>query len=122
MAQLGFWFSHISFQDLMSQLTDDELWVSMLFVVTFGPVLLIGPFGGMVVDRFDRKKVLLSCYGALIVTVTAQVAMVALDEVTPGRLLITSALIGTTMAVLGPAAGAITANVVPARDLPSAIS
>ncbi len=106
----------------MSDLTDDELWVSMLFVVTFGPVLLIGPFGGMVVDRFDRKRVLLGCYGALIVTVGAQVAMVALDEVSPGRLLITSTLIGTTMAVLGPAAGAITANVVPANDLPSAIS
>jgi MFS family permease len=72
LAQLGFWFSHISFQHLMSQLTDDELWVSMLFVVTFGPVLLVGPFGGMVVDRFDRKKVLLGCYGALIVTVSVR--------------------------------------------------
>ena len=32
-AQIGFWFSHISYQALMSDLTKDELWVSMLFVV-----------------------------------------------------------------------------------------
>lgn len=122
LAQLGFWFSHISFQDLMAQLTDDELWVSMLFVVTFGPVLLIGPFGGMLVDRLDRKQVLLGCYVAIVATAATQVLLVLADQATPARLLVTSALVGTTMAVLGPAVGAVTANVVPGPDLPSAIS
>lgn len=122
LAQLGFWFSHISYQDLMADITEDELWVSMLFVVTFGPVLLIGPFGGMVVDRLDRKRVLHACYLAIAVTSGAQVALVVADQVTPTRLLITSAAVGATMAVLGPAMGAITANVVPPVDLPSAIS
>ena len=41
----------------MADLTDDELWVSMLFVVTFTPVLFLGPFGGLLADRLDRKTV-----------------------------------------------------------------
>ena len=40
----------------MADLTDDELWVSMFFVVTFTPVLILGPFGGFLADRLDRKK------------------------------------------------------------------
>lgn len=119
---MGFWFSHISFQDLMSDLTEDELWVSMLFVATFGPVLLIGPFGGVLVDRLDRKRVLMACYGAIVLTAGAQVALVAADAATPRRLLVTSFFVGTTMAILGPASQAITANVVPLADLPSAVS
>ena len=42
---MGFWFSHISYQALMADLTNDELWVSLLFVVTFLPVLAFGPLG-----------------------------------------------------------------------------
>ena len=51
----------------MSDLTKDELWVSMLFVVTFLPVLFFGPLGGLLADRLDRKKLLLGSYAALIV-------------------------------------------------------
>ena len=72
-SQLGFWFSHISFQDLMSDLTDDEFWVALIFVATFAPVLVLGPFGGLLADRLDRKKLLLGTYVALISTALFQV-------------------------------------------------
>lgn len=121
-SQLGFWFSHISFQDLMSDLTEDELWVSALFVVTFVPVLVLGPFGGVLVDRVDRLKVLTGCYLSLVVVATIQLLLVASDSVTPVRLLVTSSLLGTTLAFMGPAGQAVTANVVPPTDLSSAIS
>ncbi len=121
-SQLGFWFSHISYQALMADLTDDELWVSMLFVVTFAPVLLIGPFGGLLADRLDRKKLLLWTYTALIAVSIIQVTLVVADLISPSLLLVTSFIVGLVMAVLGPVVQAVTANTVPIEYLPSAIS
>jgi len=121
-SQMGFWFSHISYQALMADLTNDELWVSLLFVVTFLPVLAFGPLGGLLADRLDRKKLLLSTYAALILVSCLQVGLVVADAISPIVLLSTSFLIGIVMAVLGPVVQAVTANTVPHDDLPSAIS
>lgn len=122
MAQLGFWISHISFQDLMSDLTEDELWVALLFTTTFGPVILIGPIGGSLVDRFDRKRVLLASYAALACAAGFQLTLVATDIVTPLWLLFSGGIVGVTMAVMGPTIQTVTANLVGPTDLPSAIS
>lgn len=121
-AQMGFWFSHISYQALMADLTNDELWVSLLFVVTFIPVLALGPLGGLLADRLDRKKLLLSTYASLIVISCIQVILVATDSISPFVLLCTSFLVGIVMAVLAPVVQAVTANTVPHEDLSSAIS
>ena len=121
-AQVGFWFSHISYQALMSDLTKDELWVSLLFVVTFLPVLFYGPLGGLLADRLDRKRLLLSAYAALILVSAIQVFLVTVNAISPGILLLTSFLIGLVMAVLSPVVQAVTANTVPQEDLASAIS
>lgn len=121
-AQFGFWFSHISFQDLMAERTDDELWLALLFVATFAPVTLIGPFGGVLVDRLDRKKVMLATYAFIAVVASTQVVLVAMDAITPVMLLITGAGVGCGLAFLGPASGAVVANTVPPTSLSSAIS
>ena len=121
-AQFGFWFSHVSFQALMAERTDDELWLALLFVATFAPVTVVGPFGGVLVDRLDRKRVMLATYGFIGAVASLQVVLVALDLVTPVMLLVTAAAVGSGLAFLGPASGAMMANTVPATQLSSAIS
>ncbi len=106
----------------MADLTDDELWVSMLFVVTFTPVLFLGPFGGLLADRLDRKKLLLGTYAALMAVSALQVTLVIADAITPMILLVTSFIVGLIMAVLAPVVQAVTANTVQNQYLPSAIS
>ena len=121
-AQFGFWFSHISFQALMAERTDDELWLALLFVATFAPVTIVGPFGGVLVDRLDRKRVMFGTYIFIAVVAVLQVVLVGLDLVSPLMLLLTAAGIGCGLAFLGPASGAVVANTVPVHELPSAIS
>ena len=106
----------------MADLTNDELWVAMLFVVTFTPVLLLGPFGGLLADRLDRKKLLLWTYAALMAVSITQVTFVITDLISPMLLLVTSFVVGLVMAVLGPVVQAVTANTVSTEYLPSAIS
>ena len=81
-----------------------------------------GPLGGLLADRFDRKKLLLGSYAALILVSSIQVFLVAVDAISPGILLLTSFLVGLVMAVLSPVVQAVTANTVPPGDLASAIS
>ncbi len=121
-AQFGFWFSHISFQALMAERTDDELWLAMLFIATFAPITIVGPFGGVLVDRLDRKRVMLATYGFIGAVASLQVVLVALDLVSPLMLLLTGAGVGCGLAFLGPASGAVVANTVPVQELSSAIS
>ncbi len=106
----------------MADLTDDELWVSMLFVVTFTPVLILGPFGGLLADRLDRKKLLLATYMGLMGVSSLQVILVASNAISPVILLVTSFIVGLIMALLAPVVQAVTANTVQSQYLPSAIS
>ena len=106
----------------MADLTDDELWVSMLFVVTFTPVLILGPFGGLLADRLDRKKLLLATYMGLMGVSSLQVILVASNAISPVILLVTSFFVGLIMALLAPVVQAVTANTVQSQYLPSAIS
>ncbi len=121
-AQFGFWFSHVSFQALMAEQTDDELWLAALFIATFAPVAIVGPFGGVLVDRLDRKRVMIGTYVFIAVVALLQVILVASDVVSPVMLLLTGAGVGCGLAFLGPASGAVVANTVPPSELRSAIS
>ncbi|MDH3752835.1 MAG: MFS transporter [Acidimicrobiia bacterium] len=121
--QTGWWLSHISFQALMVELTDnDELQVSLLFFALFIPVLLVAPVGGLVADRLDRKMIMLWCYAGMFTGAVTMTALVATDTITPNLLLLVGLLLGFVFAVLGPALQATVANSVTAVDLPSAIS
>ena len=121
--QLGFWFSHIAFQGLMVELTDnDELQITLLFFALFIPILFVAPIGGLVADRLDRKAILLACYAALAAGSSVTAVLVTTDVITPALLLLMAFVVGVVFSFLSPAMHAVAANSVPAYDLPSAVS
>jgi MFS family permease len=57
---LGDWFSTIALSALVVQYSDGSgLAVTLLLITRFLPPLLIGPFAGVIVDRVNRKNLLL---------------------------------------------------------------
>ncbi len=121
--QLGFWLSHIAFQGLIVELTDnDELQVTLLFFALFIPILFVAPIGGLVADRLDRKAILLACYGTLALSSATTALLVVTDVINPGLLLLMAFVVGVVFSFLGPAMNAVAVNSVPAHDLSSAIS
>ncbi|MEE2665364.1 MAG: MFS transporter [Myxococcota bacterium] len=121
--QTGFWISHLSLQQLMVDLTNnDPLMVGVLFFALFIPAFLLAPLAGVTADRFDRKQIVLASY-LLIVAVSTVLATTTLAGlIGPPLLLALASLMGTGFAFAGPANMAIAANAVPFEDLPSAIS
>ncbi|MDE0885581.1 MAG: MFS transporter [Myxococcota bacterium] len=121
--QTGFWISHISLQGLMVELSDNDTRENgLLFFVLFLPAFLLAPLAGVAADRFDRKKIVLCCYGSVMLCSAALTTATATDWLTPDRLLAIAFALGISFALSGPASHAIAANAVSTSDLPSAVS
>ena len=58
-SELGTWFSFIAELGLVARLSESPLATTALLVSRFLPVLLIAPFAGVVVDRCDRRRVMI---------------------------------------------------------------
>src|SRR3954453_15108092 len=58
-SQVGNWLTMITQTLLVLHLTDSGVAVGVLAACQFGPVLLFGPWAGLVADRSDKRRLLL---------------------------------------------------------------
>ncbi len=59
-SQLGDWFNLIASAALVAQLSGSGLAIGGLFIARLLPPFLLGPVVGVVADRFDRRKILIT--------------------------------------------------------------
>lgn len=75
---IGNWLYTIAVPLLVYKLTGSALAMSAAYALTFLPLLLVTPFGGVVADRFDRRGVLIygdAAAGVVVLTLaTAQLS------------------------------------------------
>lgn len=107
----------------MSELTDaDGTWLGLLFFCNFSPMLFFTPIAGVVADRLERRRILMTSY-SLMFLLMAVLAIVSLaGHLRPVTLLPFAFGIGAIFSFNAPASQAIVAHSVPPLDLPSAIS
>jgi MFS family permease len=106
---------------LAVELTGTNAGIGGVFLAFGVPMLVLSPVGGVVADRFPKRAVLMVCQsvilaGALIVTVGS-----AFDVLAYWMLLLSAAVHGAGMAVMGPTRMAYTGEVVPRALLPNAV-
>ncbi len=58
-SQLGDWFNSVAVFALLLDLTGSATAVAWMMIVQFLPVALIGPIAGVVVDRVDRRRLMI---------------------------------------------------------------
>src|SRR5580700_6284624 len=58
-SQVGTWLTTIALTLLVLHLTNSGLAIGALVACQFGPVLLLGAWGGLVADRSDKRRLLL---------------------------------------------------------------
>ena len=117
--------SHVTLQGLVESRADDgdNLAITWLFVALFSPQLVIGPFAGVLADRLERRRVIVTCYSAAAITATALAVLTASTDTPPLWAIYLLALtLGSTFSFIGPSAGALVVNSVTPDDVPSAIS
>jgi MFS family permease len=110
----------------LTQAADSATLLGLLMATFIVPGLLIGPFGGVLVDRYSRRLVLTVCELVQGVAVLALgllwLAAPASRPIGIGGLFVLAFIIGSATAVLQPATIAIVPELVPRERLPRANS
>lgn len=107
---------------LVLQVTGSAAMTGLSLAVQAGPGLLLGLLGGAAVDRWPRKLTAAVSQVALGAVGFTTAALVALDLLNVPVLLTLAAVTGIISTVDGPACALLGNDLVPRRDVPSAIA
>ncbi len=103
-------------------LTNSPIAISLIGVVRFVPILIFALVGGLVADRFDRRKVLFITQTVEMLTALGLWLLTAAGLVQLWHIYTLTAIQAVAVSFDTPAGQALTPNLVPRADLPSAFS
>jgi predicted MFS family arabinose efflux permease len=95
--------------------------LGVVAAVQWGPVLILGPAGGVLADRLNKRRALVLLQAVLVAQAVLLWALVHLGALTIGSALALSAVFGTANAVELPIRLAYLSELVPRAWLPNAI-
>jgi MFS family permease len=59
LSNVGMWMSNLTIPFVLYQITGSAIWVGFFALANFVPSIILAPIGGVIADRFDRRKVLI---------------------------------------------------------------
>jgi MFS family permease len=114
----GDWFATVALLGLVLELTGSAIAGSLVIVAQLLPIPLAAPLAGLVVDRLDRRKVMVAADLARVGLALG--ILLARDEQTVWIAFACAAGIAALAAVFEPAVNASVPNLVSERELPTA--
>ena len=118
----GNWLQNLAVPFVLFELTRKSLWVGLAGFAQFIPSFVLGPLGGSLADRLDRRKVLLATQSAMAVAALLLWGAWAADWRDPLLILSLTALTGVFSGLMIPSWQAFVPSLVPKEDLASAIT
>lgn len=118
----GTWMQLTAQNLLVLQLTGSAALTGTCLAVQAAPGLLLGPAGGAVVDAWPRRITAAVSQALLAVVALTTAALLAFGMLGVPVLLVLAALTGLIATVDGPACALLGNDLVPRRDVPSAIA
>jgi MFS family permease len=118
-SQIGDWLYNLALVVLVYDRTHSALWAGVTTAARVVPVVVLGPLGGVLADRFDRRRIMIAC------DLTRMGFMVLLAAVAAFRLPVVLAPVIAAAATAAaapylPCVAAVTPRVVDDADLPGA--
>lgn len=118
----GMWVQNVAVMWLMVQLTGDGLAVGLTVALQFVPLMLFGAWGGLLADRFDKRRLLIfTQIGLMVPAVVLAVATFA-DVVTPAIVYAMVLVRGVVLAIDNPARQSLPIELVGADRVVNAVS
>jgi len=103
-------------------LTDSGLALGITNALQFGPLVFFGLYGGVIADRFDRRRLLIVTQSALALLAAAIGLLVATHLIQLRMIWVAALLLGMTMFIDKPALLAFVKDLVGEADLPNAVA
>ena len=118
----GFWLQQVVVGWLTYEVTESAFWTSLALGLDALPILLVGPIGGVLVDSFDRKKLLAFVYGyqAVVTTIFSIVAITGNLEA--WHIFAFIFFMGLSWVISDPARMSLIPNIVPKENLVNAFA
>ena len=118
-SQVGDWLYNLSLVVLVYDRTHSALWAGVTTAARVLPVVVLGPVGGVLADRFDRRRLMIVCDLARValMLLLAAVAVAGLPIVLAP---VIAAAATAAAAPYMPCVAAVTPRVVDDADLPGA--
>jgi MFS family permease len=121
-SQIGNWLTLVAQTLLVLRLTGSGVALGLLAAAQFGPVLLIGPWAGLVADRSDKRKLLIIVQSIAMLQSFALAALAFTEHPPLGAIYAVALVGGLTVAFDNPARRAFVVEMVPERDVNNAVS
>lgn len=119
---VGTWLQMVAQGWLVFDLTHSAFWVGAVAAALMSPSLLLSLWGGVLVDRFSKKRILLFTQTASMLLALILGLLTVTHVVTVGEITLLAILLGAVTAVDAPARQAFVAELVGKRLLASAIA
>lgn len=122
LAHTAGWMQRIATDWLVLEITGNIAAVGLTVFLQWGPMLLLGPYGAVIADRFSKRKLLMVVYGVFGV-LSALLATLALTGVVElWHVYVISVVIGCVFVVEAPSRVVLVSEMVEPRLLQNAIS
>jgi MFS family permease len=118
----GTWMQSVALAWLVLTLTGSATWLGLAIALQTLPVLLLGPYGGLLVDRTDKRRLLMGTQTAAAVQALALGVLTVTGTVTLGWVLVLSVGLGLINSVDNPGRQAFVREMVPVEMVRNAVS
>ena len=119
---VGTWMQSVAQGWLIHRLTDSSMMLGLLGFLQFLPVTVLSLWAGVVVDRFDKRKLLYVTQTAMLVQAVLMAAVVSAGVVRPWMVLTLAVGFGIANAFDLPARQSFIVELVERKDLGNAIA
>lgn len=121
-SQIGFWMQQVAMGWLVLDLSNSPFYLGLAGFFRAIPMLVVSPFGGVLADRLDRKRLLMATQALTMTTVVTILALILLGRLTVWHLLIASLIQGISISINNPTRQALLSDLVPKHLLGNAIA
>ena len=121
-SNIGSWIQITAENWLVLQLTDSGLALGITNALQFGPLVFFGLYGGVIADRFDRRRLLIATQCALALLAASTGLLVAANLIQLWMIWTAALLLGLIMSVDRPALLGFVKDLVGEADLPNAVA
>ena len=121
-SQVGNWLTLVAQTLLVLELTDSGVALGVLAAAQFGPILVFGPWAGLVADRSDKRRLLLIVQSAAMVQSFVLAALAFSGSPPVGAMYAVAVFGGVCMAFDNPARRSFVVEMVPEDEINNAVS
>jgi MFS family permease len=120
-SQIGSWVQLVSLPWLVLRITDSGAALGVTYALQFLPVLLLGAWGGVVADRYDKRRLLMVTTTLLGLVALVLGVVTLLHAVEMWSILVLAVVLGAVTAFDNPARRSFVPELVPADEVTNAV-